>query len=870
MSLSIGAKLGSYQVVGPLGAGGMGEVYRAHDTTLGRDVALKTLPSSFSSDAERRARFQREAQVLAALNHPNIAAIYGIEQNALVMELVEGPTLEQRIAAGAIPLEEALAIARQIAEALEYAHELGVVHRDLKPANVKVTPGGIVKVLDFGLAKIAEQTTATGDPGASPTLTIGATQAGVILGTAAYMSPEQARGAVADRRADIWSFGAVLYEMLTGKRAFSGDTVSDTLAAVLRADVDYSLLPKETPVWLRRLIERCLTRDRKKRLQAIGEARLLMEEPPAPASTSAPGKVGVPRAIAAALLLVGVLAGAAPLAFVHFREKAPETVPIRFEANLPKSLSFTPFDNPVVSPNGRYVAIAGEEPGSKRNLWIRALDTLDVRRVPGTEGARIPFWSGDSRFVAFLTPDNKVRKVDLAGGPPVTVAETQNFMSGAWDRDGELLLAQFLKPLSAVPAAGGEPRPLFELDAARKERDQTAPRFLPDRRHFLFVSRTDTGIEGIYLGTLGSKQTKRIANAGWAPAYVEPGFLVFSRGNTIFGQAFDLRKESVNGEPFPIAEVGAPTGYQLNASFSASENGVLAFLSRAAFGNQFAWYDRSGKGLGTVGNQGPYRQFEASPDGRRLAVLMRDPSSSSISTLWQLDLSSGILSRLTSGQAADDSLAWSPDGREIVFNSQRPDGEMELLRKTVGSSDSHPLLGSKDNLFPAVWSRDGFLLFMNRGGRIFYRTPFENPKPEELFKTTYSKDAPHLSPDERWISYCSDESGRWEVYIASYPAFQDKRQVSNNGGVQGMWRKDGKELYYLSLDGALMAVPVKLGTPLDTGAPQTLFQTRIAVSVTADQYAPFDGGSKFLLMEQVEARSQPVTVIVNWPATIRK
>jgi Tol biopolymer transport system component len=872
-----GTRLGVYEVTASIGEGGMGQVYRAHDTKLNRDVALKSLPDSFASDPDRLARFTREAQTLASLNHPHIAQIHGLEESggvrALVMELVEGEDLSQRIARGAIPLDEALEIARQIAEALEYAHEHGVVHRDLKPANIKVGPEGAVKVLDFGLAKAA-QNTFGGDAAASPTFTMGATEAGVILGTAAYMAPEQASGRAVDRRADIWSFGVVLWEMLTGRRLFDGETVSHTLADVLRADIDLSRLPPSTPVPIRDLLRRCLDRNVKTRLQSIGEARIALQAFLADPSASPTPTPAVPGAAAGSrhrlfpwVIAAGATAALLSLAVVHLREEATPVDPYRFEVPIPANASFRSWDFPVISPDGRMLAFAGGELG-RRQLFVRRMDSLQTTALDGTEGASVPFWSPDSRYVAF-SADGKLKKVDTDGGPVEIVSDAEVVLGGAWSREGVIVVSS-QGVLRQVSAAGGISTPLLKLDESRKERAQRWPHFLPDGRHYLYTSSSrEAGKSGIYVATLGSTESTLLVGSESNAYFVHPGFLVFARGQVLVSQRFDPASLRLTGDPVPIADSVGGLAQASVSHFSASSNGVLVYRPELSPMTVPVWYDRHGKRLGAVGEPRQYLQFTLSPDEKRIAAQVID-SRVGASDLWVLELASGIFSRMTSDPADEDGAAWSPDGREIFYSSNRRGGRHSLYRKLVGGGDEQLVLASEESTWAEDWLEDGSFLFVNQNGRSFFRLPSAGGGPATLLKTDYSKDEPRVSPDGRWVAYNTDESGRWEVYVAAFPSFTERRQVSNNGGVQGVWRKDGRELFYLALDGTMMSVPITPGPALETAIPQALFPTRVPVWQTRDQFAVTGDGQRLLLLESTEVESKPFVVLLNWPATLKQ
>jgi predicted Ser/Thr protein kinase len=625
VSLDRGTKFGPYEIVEPIGAGGMGEVYRARDSRLKRDVALKVLPAAFTHDPERLARFTREAEILASLNHPNIAAIYGVEEGALVMELVEGETLAEVIRRGPAPLDTALEYAGQIAAALDAAHEKGVVHRDLKPANVKVTPEGRVKVLDFGLASVVQGPASanTADSANSPTLTMRATQAGVVLGTAAYMAPEQARGRPVDRRADIWAFGVILCEMLTGRPAFTGEDITEILASVVKDKPDLSSLPPK----VRPLVERCLEKDPKKRLRDIGDAMSLIESTPGAAAASRPASSRLAWALAAV-----VAAAFAAISLVHFREKPPAAELVRFQIPLPGPVTI--FGLASVSPDGRRIAFSALGRDGRSVLWVRTLDSLESRPLAATEGVQAPlFWSPDSRYIAFYVP-GKLKKIEVSGGPPQTVCDApEMWRGGAWSRDGVIIFGAggLGQGLLRVSEAGGIASPLTKLDPSRREAAHGEPSFLPDGRHFVYLRGSILESSGIYVGSLDAKpeqqSTKRLlairGSAVYAPAADRAGVnsgmghLLFVREGSLMAQAFDSRRQELAGDAVPIAEnlseIGLPR-------FSASTTGVLAYQT-GGFGlnTRLSWFDRTGKILGTIGEPGPYNTVALSPDGTRVA-----------------------------------------------------------------------------------------------------------------------------------------------------------------------------------------------------------------------------------------------------------
>jgi serine/threonine protein kinase/dipeptidyl aminopeptidase/acylaminoacyl peptidase len=884
MAMTAGAQLGSYEILALLGVGGMGEVYRAHDTKLNREVALKVLPSEFASDPERMGRFKREAQLLASLNHPNIAAIYGLEEcagvRALVMELAEGPTLAERISRdrSPIPLEEALPIARQIAEALEAAHEKGIIHRDLKPANIKVTPEGTVKVLDFGLAKALEgdgEAVAAGGAD-SPTLSLAATQAGVLLGTAAYMSPEQARGGAVDKRCDIWSFGVVLFEMLAGKKVFAGETNSDTLAAVLRSEIDWNLLPRDTPSSIRTLLRRCLTKDRKQRLQAIGEARIAIAEyldHPAdtadlePVSLASRSKLRLAWGVSF-LLLVAALA----LGVLYFRQTPVEAPETRFEVMTPPTSSPASL---ALSPDGRRLVFVASAEGQAR-LWLRPLDQVTAQPLAGSEGASYPFWSPDSGAIGFFA-GGKLKRVDIAGGVPQVLASASAPAGGTWNRDGVIVFAPTaLSPLYRVPASGGEPVAITRLDP--RQWGHRFPQFLPDGRHLLLLVWGSD--QGIYLASLDSTETRRLVAADTAAVYAPPGNLLFMRQGTLVAQHFDAARGELAGDPVPVADSVASDSVSNIGGFSVSETGMLAYrVSGGADRRLLAWFDRTGKEIGTLGaaDENDLLAPELSPDARRVAVNRTVQGNTDV---WLIDAARGVPSRFTFDPAFDGYPIWSPDGSRIVFASSRK-GSYDIYQKpSNGAGNDELLLRSSLNKYPNDWSPDGrFLLYMQMdpktGFDLWVLPLFGERKPFPYVNTSFNENVGQFSPDGRWVAYESDESGRFEVYVQPFPGPGGKWQVSTGGGIEPRWRRDGKELLYIAPDGKLMAVPIQgAGQTLEAGAAVALFQTRIEGGGqygAKQQYAVAPDGQRFLInITADESTASPITIVTNWARTLKK
>lgn len=863
MPLAAGHKLGPYEILAPIGAGGMGEVYKARDTRLERTVAVKVSAERFSE------RFQREAQAIAALNHPHICTLHDVGPDYLVMELIEGTELS-----GPQPISEALRLAIQIADALSHAHRQGVIHRDLKPANIMVTKSGI-KVLDFGLAKLSRGDAPSSQPQVSlaATMTHALTQEGTLIGTPQYMAPEQLEGQEADRRSDIFAFGVVLYQMITGHPAFEGKSQANLIAAILAAEPQpITQFQPLIPPALDHLIKTCLAKDPDDRRQNMHDVLLELKW-----IAEGGSQAGIPKPVVARRkrreYLSWALAGLASVAalaigFLHFREKPAETSLVRFEFPAPPKTIFQPIDLFAVSPDGRQVAFTGAPPGEKRMLWVRRLDSLQTTMLAGTEGAFSPFWSPDSRFIGYFT-DQQLMKIPSTGGPGQVVCATPAGLGGTWNRDSVILFAS-RSGLAQVSAAGGEQKLLLKLDEARKERFQAWPHFLPDGRHFLYSSNsTDPGKSGIFAASLAGGEPRLLISGESNALFVSPGYLLFTRASTLLAQPFDPARLQVSGEPFPVAESVGRMAFANASHFSASPNGVLVYRTEASTSLQLAWYAPGGKRLGPAGEPRRYIQFTMAPDERRIAAQIIDQNVGT-SDIWVLDLASGIFSRQTSNSATEDSPKWSPDGREILFSSNR-NPPQNLYRKAVGGGEEQLILKSSEANYPEAWLKDGSFLFINVNGKAFFRLmPGADARPETLLTTSYSKDGPRLSPDGRWIAYSSDESGRWEVYVASFPAFTERRPVSGNGGLQPHWRGDGRELYYLALDGNLMSVSVKPGSPPETGIPQVLFQTRIPIRPTSDQFAVTKDGQRVLLLESLDIETKPFTVTLNWPAAVKK
>ena len=866
MSLASGTRLGPYEILAPIGAGGMGEVYRACDRKLKRDVALKVLPETFANDSGRMARFEREAEVLASLNHPNIAQIYGVEEAALVMELVEGESPK-----GPMPLEEAWKIASQIADALEYAHEKGVVHRDLKPANVKVTPEGVVKLLDFGLAKaFTEQTEAAANPERSPTLTIGATEVGVILGTAAYMSPEQAKGKKVDKRADIWAFGVVLYELVTGGRPFKGEDVPEILAQVLTKEPDFAKAPRK----VQKLLRRCLEKDPKKRLRDIGDVRCLLEDEPQDEGSRQTRfrTFGIGASIAAVVLLIAL----GIVSFIHFREAPPQKAVQRFTIAAPDNT--TNLHSFAISPDGRYLAIAAEVNG-KRQLWLRPLDALQAQPMPGTDGAVYPFWSPDSRYIGFFTQD-KLKKITARGGPAQSLCDVLDGVGGSWNREDMIVFSSYLgdTAIRRVSAAGGIP-----ADVTKPKGRSAFPIFLPDSQHFLYVviGESVEG-DGIYLGSLDGRENRRIL-ADVSSVVLGAGRLLLIRDNSLVAQRFDAGSGQAVDEVFSVAEgVSHPT-ISSYTPVTLSDNGTLLYESSVGAANQMAWYDRGGKLLGTVAAPGVVFDPAISPDEK--AIVFRRQSASG-SDLWLWDVTRRAEQRFTTDASFNAAPLWSPNGDRIVFSSSRGGGIYNLYQKaTSGSGKDEVLLVNGNAKAPTQWSRDGrFIVYFERDPRTkldIWVLPMDSVtdrKPFPFLRSEFNELLGQLSRDSHWIAYTSDQSGRREVYVRPFPAGEGQWPISIAGGEQPRWRGDGKELFFVGADGKMMAVLVKgvAGTKpsFEVGSPKPLFDAHLA-QVPNNQLFEYDvtaDGKRFLLNTIAGGPpSAPVlNVVVNWDAELKK
>ena len=903
LSVTPGTRLGPYEIAAQIGVGGMGEVYRATDTNLARQVAIKVLPASVAADPDRLARFDREAKTLAALNHPNIAAIYGLEKSsgitALVMELVEGPTLADRIAQGAIPIDEALPIARQIAEALEAAHEQGIIHRDLKPANIKVRSDGTVKVLDFGLAKAIEPVGAI-SPGVtqSPTITTPAmTQAGLILGTAAYMSPEQAKGQPADKRSDVWAFGCVLYEMLTAKRAFDGEDVSDTLAAVLRSEPAWGALPDDLPPAIVELIQRSLAKDRRRRIADVAAALFVLTGPSQASRVTRTERANaVTRhpiaAIAAALVAtVGIAAGGWWMG-ARSRPVEPKLV-ARFGVPLRGDEQFSNLGGNLIalSPDGKYLAYI-----ANRRLNVHPLDRLESIPIRGTEFAantvatiRSPFFSPNGQWIGF-SQEGQIKKVSINGGAPVPIVPAVNASGYAWEDDGTILFAEGDNILR-VPEAGGKPEVIV---AGVKGRVQSL-QLLPGKRTILFTvfpEGTANAEAEIVVRSLDTGQQQTLIRGGIAARYVPTGHLVYFAAGTLLAVPFDLRALALSGAPVPVAEdvasAESPGGAAANAHIAMSPSGTLAYVAgsfNASVPRTLVWVDRLGKEESLGVPERPYVYPRLSPDGSRIAVTVNDQEQD----IWIWDVGRKTLRRFTIDPAEERYSAWTPDGKRIAFGSHRG-GEAGMWWQAADGTGTPERLGGfpfnrYGNLQPTTISPDGSRLVATATGRspnLWILTLNGDPQPTPLLQTgssprdigRYSTERnAEISPDGHWIAYESLEAGQFDVYVRPFPDVTGgKWPVSTNGGSQPLWARSGKELFFIDRSGALTGVRVEGQSSFTIGTPAKILDSSYVWSVPTYAGRMYDispDGQRFLMLKESslpDRTSAPrsITVVQNW------
>jgi len=899
MALSTGSKIAHYDVIVAIGAGGMGEVYRARDTRLNRDVAIKVLPAHFSDDADRVARFTREAQTLAALNHPNIAAIYGVEspstgsgQAALVMELVEGEDLSTQIARGPMAVGDALAIARQVIDALEAAHDSGIVHRDLKPANIKVRDDGTVKVLDFGLAKSGDTGESSANLANSPTMTARATQMGMILGTASYMSPEQARGRTVDKRTDVWAFGCVLYEMLTGRKVFDGEDVAEIISGVLKTEPDWTALPAGVPAQVRAVLMRCLVKDRKARIPDLAVVRYMLDGSLSSIDTMTDGRAGSARLWQVAAAVLVVTTAVMGVAWYRTPTHTPEVT--AFHVAPPDGTEFTAGGYsgatvPSISPDGRMVAFTAADAAGLRRLWVRRMDSPMAEQIAGTEGASFPFWSPDSRTIGYAIT-GKLMKVAVSGGVPSPICDLfPGIVSrgGTWNRDNVIVFNNGPAQLYRVSASGGTAAPVGQLLPGEVGRQ--FPSFLPDGQHLLYSGAEEPGGAGVYVMSLETGTTTRVVTANTGAAYsASSGHLLFGRQGVLLAQPFDLKTRQVSGEPVTISDRLETDMVPGLVAFSVSDSGVLAFGTGRTGdpGVEVVWVDRQGKVLGTVGPSGRIRGIDLSPNGSRLAVHIHTDNGGDI---WISDLVTGTTSPFTFDATLENaSPVWSPTGDRIAFSSIRA-GIPGVFVKPSDNSGAEVLLFEMSNtrtLAPFGWSPNGDVLLVgaqvtDTGKDVYTVRIADAGRPVPLLAARVAESHGQLSPDGRWLAYVSSETGVNEVYLQTASTNGGKWGVSTGGGTFPRWRGDSGELFYVSGTQMMAKTVDAQGAVAVLGPSQSLFDYNMATN----QLRPFAGhadhypyavrkdGARLLLSRRpaerdAEAGSSPIVVMVNWSAGV--
>lgn len=892
MSLPPGTRLGPYEVTAAIGAGGMGEVYRGRDATLNRDVAIKVLPGALSDDAERLARFKREAQVLASLNHSNISHVYGFEAatladgstvHFLAMELVEGEDLSERLRRGAIPLDEAIAIAKQIALGLEEAHERGIIHRDLKPANIKLTPDGKVKILDFGLAKALEGDASVSASDSrlanSPTVSRHMTEAGMIMGTAAYMSPEQARGKAVDKRADIWSFGVVLFEMLTGRRLFAGETVSDTLAAVLKTDPDWNLLPKDAPSSLRALLKRCLERDPRMRWHDIADARILIEDRPAsePSGPLPRPSTGLSRrkVLVAAAVLVPISIAAGLVGYGLSRRSVPAPAPVHLAIELTANQELGVGGNsvPAFSPDGSTIVFPGRQDG-RNTLFKRDLGSRESVPLEGTDGGTDPFFSPDGHWIGFAA-DGRLRKVAIEGGRPFPLAEATSNSSSAWLEDGTIVYTPiYSSGLYRVSSEGGSPEHLTTPDRASGELGHWTPDPLPGGRFVLFTAfRTPIDRSRVGVLDLKTRAVRWLVDGAFHGRYVSSGHLVFGRGTRLYAMPFDPKTATVLGPAVPVLDdvlVSQTSGF---ASFAVSGAGTLAYITQTVGDpvRELVWMDRAGREAPVTSERRRYLSVSLSPDGAHAALAVQGESQD----LWTLALDRGTLSRLTSSDATEYGASWANDGRDLFYVVDRP--PFELWRMAAGVPDSGKALWNEPPLFDTngiAVSPDGrtiaFLRLEEETGSNIYSRPIDGSEPARPIRATKASERSiSFSPDGRFVSYQSSETGRGEIYAQSFPGGEDRVQLSADGGTDPLWARNG-EIFYRHDDDVRVITPRRSGT-LEFQQPRTLFRAALS-TLNGYETRGFDvtrDGSRILGIRIPEAnRPRQVEIVTNWTSEL--
>jgi len=892
LGLAAGTRLGPYEILAPLGAGGMGEVYKGRDTRLDRTVAVKVLPAHLADNAELRQRLEREARAISALSHPHICTLFDVGNQDgteyLVMEYLEGETLADRLLKGALPIEQFLRYGIEIADALDKAHRQGILHRDLKPGNVMLTKSG-VKLLDFGLARLE----APAKGGVFSSLSIaptelpgaGLTAEGTILGTFQYMAPEQLEGKEADARSDIFAFGAVLYEMATARKAFTGKSQASLIAAILEHEpAPISAVQPMTPPAFERVVRTCLAKDPEDRWQTAHDVMLELRW-----IAQAGSQAGAPAPVVArrrnreriAWSAFALAAAAAVLLGVGYLRRAPAPRQV-FRSSIapPPNLGFV---YSALSPDGSRIVFRGNSPDGKSQLWIQSLTELSARPLAGTEEASFPFWSPDGRSIGFFA-NKKLKRMESTGGPSLTLCDADG-AGGSWNRNGVILFALPTGPIYRIPAAGGTPEAVTRLDASRHETSHRYPVFLPDGRHFLYWAANlagaveDPANAAIRAGSLDSKEDRRILPGYSGVAYAS-GYLLFAREGNLFAQRFDAGKLGLFGEPQPLAQQLRDLGPFLRmATFSVSDNGVLIYEPPPPSVRQMTWIDRDGKKTGTLGEPATVSGPRISPDGTKVAASIFDANSRA-SDIWIFELARGAKTRLTTDPSASTSPVWSPDGSRILFASDRKHQGDLYVKAATGGAKEEPVYEAEGQKIPHDWSPDGAaIVFDDReaGGErklsLKMLATAGGRRPVELLKRGDALGDSRFSPDGRWLAYMSDESGRMEIYVAAFPGPGGRWQISTEGGMAPRWRRDGKELFYVSSERKMMAVEVKPGPSFEAGHPRTLFETpyRLPGRLGLPGFDVSADGQKFLLVTPAgESAPPPMTLVVNWPAALER
>jgi eukaryotic-like serine/threonine-protein kinase len=885
MTLSAGTKLGPYEILAPIGAGGMGEVYKARDTRLDRTVAVKVLPSHLSASADSRQRFEREARTISQLSHPHICALYDVgrenDVEYLVMELLEGETLAERLAKGPLALEQTLRYGQEIADALDKAHRQGIVHRDLKPGNVMLTKTG-VKLLDFGLAKAmapASSSQVTSLPTQQKMTNL--TQEGTILGTFQYMAPEQLEGKDADSRTDIFAFGCVLYEMATGRKAFSGASQASLISSIMTSDpAAISSIQAMSPPALDRVVKTCLAKDPEDRWQSAGDVakELKWIAEGSSAGVAAPAVLVSRRRwretlawtlAALALVAAGVLA-----AQLLRRPAAPEES-LRFTIMPAEGEGF--FGSPELSPDGRRLVLLLQHPGGTTSMGVRALDDLSIHRVPGTDNARGAFWSPDGREIAFFG-EGKLKRVSPDGGPVQTICESGSGFHGTWTRDGSIYFtSEFGGPIVSVPASGGTPHAITAIDASQGEVAHFHPSFLPDGRHFVFVARNGDPEKTVaVLGEVGSKQVRRLFHIDADAIYAEPGYLLFARDNALFAWKFDARRLELVGEPQPLLQ-GVRYGTEDNLLSLTAAAGRLAYVPWS-MRRHLVWVDRRGRELGTVGEIGGYEDVRVSPDGGRIAVTIRDPAHGQNEDVWVLDSVRGTGTRITSERTDEFTPAWFPDGERLAYSSDHA-GFYDLYERPASGGPEKVLVRTKhDKIVPTISPDGKSIVYASSEGANYVRmlTPLSGGDPVRLSENaSFSEEHPAISPDGRWCAFDSNESGKRDVYVQPI-AGGAKQRVSAGGGQTPVWKGDGSELFYSTQDETLMAASIRPnGSRLEIGDPQPLFPLRLGttgeVQFSRHSYDVSPDGQRILVVRAApESEPAGAIVITNWTSLLKR